>query len=424
MKLLKTEKTEKTVTLTVTLSKDEFEVAKDEAFNVERLQYNVEEFTNPQIARNSMEEVYGKNTFTDHAVKICCNQAFEILSKEQNIKVVPIPTTEISDTSEDEITITITAPIYPKMSLKAYKGIEVSKIEPEKVGDDAIDEQLQEMAKQLAEVTEVSRKSKEGDTLNFDFEGFVDGVAFDGGKAQGFDLILGSNQFIPGFEEQLIGTNAGQDLDVLVTFPAEYHAKELASKETVFKCHVNAVKEMIAPEINDEFAKKASGLDTLAEFKADIKVKLEERSQYEADIKFEDAVGMVLLSNLEGEIPQAMIEKQIDRLVQDFNQKVESQGISVEEYLKMNNLDMEKLRALFAPQAEHEIKTGFALEIVVQEENIDITDEEFEAEIQNLAIIFKVDVDEIKRRVPADSLRTDALKTKALSFVFKTAIKK
>lgn len=418
MELLKNEKTEKsTITLTVQVSKEEFETANNKAFAQNSKKLNVDGFRKGKVPRQIIEKMYGKEVFFDEAINLCYPQAFELAIKEAKIMPIAQPKVEVSQMDEKGIVFTIIAPVYPEMTLKSYKGLEVEEVKPAKVDAKSVNAEIENMAKKLSRIESVSRKAKKNDTVNFNFEGFVDGVAFAGGKADGFDLVLGSNQFIPGFEDQLIGVKAGQDLDVTVTFPETYHVEDLASKEAVFKCNINVVKETILPALDDEFAKDVSEFDTFADLKADITAKLKEKNQATADNRFEEATMVELVSNLEGEIPEAMIEQQLDRVVEDFSYRIQMQGVSLEDYLKMNDMEMKAFRSLFALQAEQQIKTQLALEVVVRQEKIDITEDDLKTEIEQIAKEYNMEVERVKEVVPESKLKSDILLVRAATFV-------
>lgn len=306
-----------------------------------------------------------------------------------------------------------------KVTLKGYRGIEVEKPEIPEIDPQAVEGELEQMAQQMATVEVVDRAAKTGDMVNFDFEGFVDDVAFEGGKGEEYDLLLGSGQFIPGFEEQLVGTVAGQNVDVNVTFPTEYHSPELAGKASVFKCLVHAVKEMVAPTIDDEFAKKVSQgeINTLDELKVAIKEHMEEYHKDAAENELQNKVFDILAENIEGDIPEEVINKQAEAVLEDMKRRIESQGISMEQYLDMGGMDLDGLKEMAIPQAIQQIKIQLALDIVVREENIQMTQEEIDEEIENLAKNYNIEVNQVKATVSMETLLSDMLLKKAADFV-------
>ena len=282
--------------------------------------------------------------------------------------------------------------------------------------------ELNRLAQRNARTETVDRKAKKNDTVDIDFEGFVDGVAFEGGKAEHHALTLGSGTFIPGFEDQLIGCKAGDEKDVVVTFPEEYHAKELAGKEAVFKCKVHKVEETILPEIDDEFAKDVSDTcETLDDLKKEISERLKKERQEAADHAFEEKVLDAVIENMKADIPQAMIESQIDSIVQDFSYRLQMQGMQLDQYLKMSGTEMGAFRAMFREQAEHQVKSRLVLEKVAELENIAVSDTELEEEYAKMAEQYGMEVDKVKSIVSAEALTGDLKISNALEFLKKNA---
>ena len=272
----------------------------------------------------------------------------------------------------------------------------------------------------MIEITD--RAAQTDDVVNFDYEGFVDGVAFDGGKAEGHDLKLGSGQFIPGFEDQLVGHNIGEDFDVNVTFPEEYHASELAGKAATFKCHLNAIKFNELPELDDEFARDASEFDTLDEYKADIKAKIVERNNKAADADVEEQIIAALIEKLEADIPEAMFEAETENFVRDYDSRLRMQGLDLATYFKYTGLDLDTIRKQMRPDAERQVKTRLALEKIAALENIAISDEETEAEYARLAEAYGMEADQVKAAVPAEALADDLKVKKAVDLVKENAV--
>lgn len=426
MELLKSEEQEKGVLgLKVKLTKEEFDVFYDKIIEQKAKKMDIKDFTEGKNVRQTIEESCNKEVLFKEVFTVCYNQAIDFAKEESGIEFMSQPNIDDFEMTEDEGVILIfSAIIYPKMSIKKYKGLEVSKVEPTEVTDESVNAEIKGLAEKYITIESVDRSACVNDTINFDFEGFIDGVAFEGGKALGFDLVLGSKQFIEGFEEQLIGSSSNQDIDVIVTFPANYQAEELASKEAVFKCHINDVKESILPEINDEFVKKVTGIDTLDGLKADIQVRLKQYHQAVANSKRQDLVISQLVSNLEGEVPKAMLERQLEYLVGDFFNKITSEGLVVEEYLQANNLDIKTVYQEYEPLAEYNIKAQLALRAVVFEENLDITDEEMEQEIKNLAEAYNIEEELVRNTVPMSTLKSDKLIKSATEIVLNNAIDK
>lgn len=423
MELLKQEKTAKsTVTLTVKVSKEEFEQANTKAFAQNSKKLNIPGFRKGKAPRQMIEKMYGKEIFFDEAINICYPSAFELAMKESKVAPIARPTADVSEMNEEGVTFTIVVPVYPEMSLKSYKGIEAVKEEIIVADDEAVNLELAEVSKKLSRIETVDRAVENGDIVNFDFEGFIDGVAFPGGKADGFDLEIGSGQFIPGFEEQIISQTIDNDFEVKVAFPETYHSEDLAGKEAVFKCKINLVKQSICPELDDEFAKDASDFDTLAEYKKDIADKITEKNKTAVENRFEENIMAGLVENLEGEIPDAMMEQQLDRIVEDFSYRIQMQGVSIDDYLKMNSMEMSAFRNLFSIQAEQQLKTKLALEVVAAKENLTVTDEELNSEFENMAKTYNMEIDKVKTAVPVEALKSDLLLNKSAAFVRENAV--
>jgi len=305
----------------------------------------------------------------------------------------------------------------PELTVKAYKGLEAEKAAVE-VTDAEVLAELTKMAQRNARQVTVERAAKAGDSVNIDFEGFANGVAFEGGKAENYELMLGSGTFIPGFEEQIDGHVAGDEFDVEVTFPAEYQAEELAGKPATFKCKLHEVHEIQLPELDDEFAKDVSEFDTLDEYKADLKSKMTEMAAQNAERAFEETLMGKLVEGLEGEVPEVMVEKEVDFIVNDYAMNIAMQsGMKFEDYLSMSGMNIDMFRSMFKAMAETRVKTRLALEAVVRAENIEVSDEEVEAEYNKMAEQYNMDVEAVKAQVSAAGLKMDLAVAKATEFV-------
>ncbi|RHT50020.1 trigger factor [Butyricicoccus sp. AM29-23AC] len=322
---------------------------------------------------------------------------------------------------EGGLTIIAKVPVEPEVELGEYKGIEAEK-ETVKVLQADVKAELNRMAQRFARTETVERKAKKNDTVDIDFEGFVDGVAFEGGKAEHHELTLGSGAFIPGFEDQLIGCKAGDEKDVVVTFPKEYHAEELAGKEATFKCKVHKVEETILPTLDDEFAKDVSDTcETLDDLKKEITDRLKNERQEAADAAFEEKLLDVVIAGMKADIPEAMIDSQVDTIVQDFGYRLQMQGMGLEQYLKMTNTEMGAFRAMFKDQAERQVKTRLALQKVADQENITVSEQEIADEYAKMAEQYKMDVEKIKTIVAESALSGDLRISNALEFIKKNA---
>ena len=423
MELKNTEKQEHSVVaLTIEITKAEFEAAKDKAFKKTGKNITVPGFRKGKAPRKMIEKLYGEGVFFEEAFNIIYPDAMEMAVEKSGIKPVGRADVDLGDPAEEGgLTIIAKVPVEPEVELGEYKGIEVEK-ETVKVLQADVKAELNRMAQRNARTETVERKAKKNDTVDIDFEGFVDGVAFEGGKAEHHELTLGSGAFIPGFEDQLIGCKAGDEKDVVVTFPEEYHAKELAGKEATFKCKVHKVEETILPEIDDEFAKDVSDTcETLDDLKKEITERLKAERQEAADNAFEEKVLDAVIDGMKADIPAAMIDAQVDTIVQDFGYRLQMQGMGLEQYLKMTDTEMGAFRAMFKDQAERQVKTRLALQKVVELEGITVSDEELEEEYAKMAEQYKMEVEKVKAIVSKEALEGDLKISNALEFIKKNA---
>ena len=423
MELKNTEKQEHSVVaLTIEITKAEFEAAKDKAFKKSGKNITVPGFRKGKAPRKMIEKLYGEGVFFEEAFNIIYPDAMEMAVEKSGIKPVGRADVDLGDPAEEGgLTIIAKVPVEPEVELGEYKGIEVEK-ETVKVLQADVKAELNRMAQRNARTETVERKAKKNDTVDIDFEGFVDGVAFEGGKAEHHELTLGSGAFIPGFEDQLIGCKAGDEKDVVVTFPEEYHAKELAGKEATFKCKVHKVEETILPEIDDEFAKDVSDTcETLDDLKKEITERLKAERQEAADNAFEEKVLDAVIDGMKADIPAAMIDSQVDTIVQDFGYRLQMQGMGLEQYLKMTGTEMGAFRAMFQSQAERQVKTRLALQKVVELEGITVSDKELEEEYAKMAEQYKMEVEKVKAIVSKEALEGDLKISNALEFIKKNA---
>ena len=423
MELKNTEKQEHSVVaLTIEITKAEFEAAKDKAFKKTGKNITVTGFRKGKAPRKMIEKLYGEGVFFEEAFNIIYPDAMEMAVEKSGIKPVGRADVDLGDPAEEGgLTIIAKVPVEPEVELGEYKGIEVEK-ETVKVLQADVKAELNRMAQRNARTETVERKAKKNDTVDIDFEGFVDGVPFEGGKAEHHELTLGSGAFIPGFEDQLIGCKAGDEKDVVVTFPEEYHAKELAGKEATFKCKVHKVEETILPEIDDEFAKDVSDTcETLDDLKKEITERLKAERQEAADNAFEEKVLDAVIDGMKADIPAAMIDAQVDTIVQDFGYRLQMQGMGLEQYLKMTGTEMGAFRAMFKDQAERQVKTRLALQKVVELEGITVSDKELEEEYAKMAEQYKMEVEKVKAIVSKEALEGDLKISNALEFIKKNA---
>ena len=421
MKLTNVEKKEKNqVALSIVVAADVFEAACEKSYRKNVRNINIQGFRQGKAPRKIIEKLYGPEVFYDDAMNECIPDAYEAAVAEAGLKVVSQPSITEVDVKDGEFLFTAVVFVKPEVSVKDYKGIEAEKEEVAVSAED-VEAELARMQTRNARQVSVEREAKKGDVVNLDFEGFVDGVAFEGGKGEKFDLELGSGMFIPGFEEQLEGKNVGDECDVNVTFPEEYNEKSLAGKPAVFKCKINEIKENQKPELDDEFAKDVSEFDTIAELKADIEKKMVESKQSSADTAFQERVMDKVIENMEAEIPDAMVETQLDRVAEDFSYRLAMQGMEFESYLKMTGMTMEQFRSVFAPQALRQVKIRLALEKIAELEGMDITEEDLNAEFDKLADNNKMDIAKVKELLAAEDLNADMLCQKANDFVIANA---
>ena len=422
MELKNTEKLEHSVVaLTIEITKAEFEAAKDKAFKKSGKNITVPGFRKGKAPRKMIEKLYGEGVFFEEAFNILYPQAMDMAVEKSGIKMVGRADVDLGEPAEEGgLTIIAKVPVEPEVELGEYKGIEAEK-ETVKVLQADVKAELNRMAQRFARTETVERKAKKNDTVDIDFEGFVDGVAFEGGKAEHHELTLGSGAFIPGFEDQLIGCKAGDEKDVVVTFPKEYHAEELAGKEATFKCKVHKVEETILPTLDDEFAKDVSDTcETLDDLKKEITERLKSERQEAADAAFEKLLDVVI-AGMKADIPEAMIDSQVDSIVQDFGYRLQMQGMGLEQYLKMTNTEMGAFRAMFKDQAERQVKTRLALQKVADLENITVSEQEIADEYAKMAEQYKMDVEKIKTIVAESALSGDLRISNALEFIKKNA---
>ncbi len=423
MELKNTEKQEHSVVaLTIEITKAEFEAAKDKAFKKTGKNITVPGFRKGHAPRKMIEKLYGEGVFFEEAFNIIYPDAMEMAVEKSGIKPVGRADVDLGDPAEEGgLTIIAKVPVEPEVELGEYKGIEVEK-ETVKVPAADVKAELNRLAQRNARTETVDRKAKKNDTVDIDFEGSIDGVPFDGGKAEHHMLTLGSGAFIPGFEDQLIGCKAGDEKDVVVTVPEEYNARELAGKEAVFKCKVHKVEETILPELDDEFAKDVSDTcETLDDLKKEISDRLKKERQEAADRAFEDKLMDVVIEGMKADIPQAMVESQIDSFVQDFGYRLQMQGMTLEQYIKMTGTEMGAFRAMFRDQADRQVKTRLALEKVAELENIAVSDKELDEEYAKMAEQYGMEVDKVKSIVSAEALSGDLKISNALELIKKNA---
>ena len=415
------EKLEKSkVVLTIEVGAEAFEAAVNKAYLKMRGKMQIPGFRPGKAPRKMIEKLYGVEIFYEEAVNIVLPDAYESAVKEQALDVVGYPDVELVECGAEGVTFKATVSVYPEVKLGQYKGLEAPKAEVKVMAAD-VNARLKEMAERNARMQSVERAVKKGDTANIDFEGFDNGVAFDGGKGENFDLEIGSGSFVPGFEEQLIGMTAGEEKDIDITFPENY-TPELAGKPVVFHVKVNEVKVKEVPAIDDEFAKDVSEFDTLKELKADLKKKITAERKEAAQRAFEDALMQKVADGIECEIPQEMIDLQADRMLDGFKQQMASQGIPFEQYLQMTGSTEAEFKAQAYGPAAEQVKMDLAVEAIIKAEGLDASEEEIEAEIKNVSEKYGMDLETVKKFLPAEQVKEQVVREKVIKVVADSAV--
>ena len=415
------EKLEKSrVALTIEASAEEFEAAVNKAYLKMRGKINVPGFRVGKAPRKIIEKMYGEEVFYEEAVNIILPDAYEDAVKEQKLDVVGYPEVELESCTKDGVVFKCTVAVYPEVKLGQYKGLEAPKAEV-KVAAADVNARLKEMADRNSRLVSVERAVKKGDTADIDFEGFDNGVAFDGGKGENFDLEIGSGSFVPGFEEQLIGMKAGEEKDIDITFPENY-APELAGKPVVFHVKVNEVKVKEVPAIDDEFAKDVSEFDTLKELKADIKKKMTAERTEAAQRAFEDVLMAKVAEGVEAEIPHEMVELQAERMMEQFKQQLAAQGIPFDQYLQMTGTTEADFRKQADGPAAEQVKMDLAVEAIVKADGLEATDEDVENELKNVAEKYGMDLETVKKYLRPEDVKEQVIREKAVKVVADSAV--
>ena len=415
------EKLEKSrVALTIEASAEEFEAAVNKAYLKMRGKINVPGFRVGKAPRKIIEKMYGEEVFYEEAVNIILPDAYEDAVKEQKLDVVGYPEVELESCTKDGVVFKCTVAVYPEVKLGQYKGLEAPKAEV-KVAAADVNARLKEMADRNSRLVSVERAVKKGDTADIDFEGFDNGVAFDGGKGENFDLEIGSGSFVPGFEDQLVGMNAGEEKDIDITFPENY-APELAGKPVVFHVKVNEVKVKEVPAIDDEFAKDVSEFDTLKELKADIKKKMTAERTEAAQRAFEDVLMAKVAEGVEAEIPHEMVELQAERMMEQFKQQLAAQGIPFDQYLQMTGTTEADFRKQADGPAAEQVKMDLAVEAIIKAEGLEATDEDVENELKNVAEKYGMDLETVKKYLRPEDVKEQVIREKAVKVVADSAV--
>lgn len=423
MEIISNNKTEaNTVEVEIKVSPEEFEAAVQAAYLKKRKNISIPGFRKGKATRKMIEAQYGEGVFYEDAVNGMYQKVVADAAEELKLDVVDVPDTEVTEVSkENGVSFKVKYTVKPEVTISGYKGLKLEK--PVKtITDEDVDKEVERVRNNNARIIDVTdRAAQNGDTVIFDFEGFCDGKAFDGGKAEKFSLELGSGRFIPGFEDQIVGKNIGEDFDVNVTFPEDYNASELAGKPAVFKCRIHEIKGKELAALDDEFAKDVSEFDTLDEYKADIKAKLTENASKQAEGALDDEMAEKLADILEAEVPEAMYEHRIADMIREWEYRNRYAGINLDTYLKYTGLTIDQFKESFKKPAEVQVKLRLALEKIAELENIEATEEELEKHYKELSEEHKMDIEKVKSVVPADSLKVDLRIQKAFDFVKENA---
>ena len=418
MNLISCEKLEKSmVELQFSIDAETFKAAVNNAFKREGKKYAIPGFRKGKAPRHMIEKMYGSDIFHYDAVNDLFPEAYEAAVKEAKINVVGRPDPEVVSMSEaDGVVLKVKVAVKPEVELGEYAGLTVTK-EAKNVNEADVDAEVKRMQDRNGRLLTREGAAENGDTVDIDFEGFVDGKAFEGGKAEHYSLVLGSGSFIPGFEDQVVGHSAGEEFDVNVKFPEEYGAAELAGKDATFKIKLHEVKYKELPALDDDFAKDVSEYDTLDELKDSIRNNIKTNLDKQAEQKVENDLMDQVIANMKADIPDAMVDSRIDELVQDFEYRISQQGLKLADYLKYMGMNIEQFRAQFKEQADKQVKMRLAMEAIVAKEGITASDAEFEEEVKRIADAYKMEADKVKSIVDAAAVKADLAINKAIDFV-------
>lgn len=411
-----------TYELVVNVDGETFEKAINTVYKRQVKNISIQGFRKGKAPRKVVEKMYGSEVFYEDAMQDCYPEALYEASKEAEVEIVKVESLEAVEAGKDGFTFKATVIVKPDMEINDYLGIEVTKKSTE-VTDELVDEEIEKVRDRNSRmVTVEDRAAQDGDVAVIDFEGFVDGEAFEGGKAENYNLKLGSGNFIPGFEEQIIGHITDEEFTITVTFPEDYQAEELKGKEAEFKIKLHEIKAKELPEVDDDFVKDVSEKETLDEYKEELKETIAKRLTEEADKDVDDQIANKLMELLEGEIPEAMYDNQASEMVRDFEMRLRAQGMDMNTYMQYMGMDVNGLKGMYKEEAEKRVKLRLALETVAKKENIEVTDADLDEEYQKMADAYKMEIDKVKAAVPADSLTEDVKVEKALKLVKDKAV--
>ena len=422
MKVNSVEKNGNKATVVVEIDKELMESGVNKAYMKARKSIMIPGFRKGKAPRKMIESMYGAHVFYEDGLEEIFPEIYDFaIAHQEGFKAVGRPNlTDMQISDDNVVTLTLTTEIYPEVTLGQYKGLEVEKPEVT-VSDAQVQAELDRMAQNVASTENVERPAEMGDTANIDFEGFDNGVPFEGGKGDNFDLKLGSGQFVPGFEEQIVGMNAGEEKDIDITFPEDYH-KDLAGKSVVFHVKLNKLTVTNVPALDDEFAKDVSEFDTLEELKADVRAKALEQAQKQADSAFEQNAVEKAAENTTVDMPKALVEKELDTQMERFAYQLQMSGYSMDQYAKMMGGDVNTMRNAFRPAAEKQAKISVTLEKIVEDEGLTVTDEEIEEEFKSLAEQYQLELDKVKEMVPVDEITGSLTTRKAVKVIVDSAV--
>lgn len=411
-----------TYELEITVDGETFGAAVNRVYKKQVKNINIPGFRKGKAPKHIIEKFYGAEVFFDDAMQDCYPEALEAAVKEAGLELVKVETLEAVEAGKDGFTFKATIIVAPEVTIDNYKGIEVTAKSTE-VTDELINDEIEKVRDRNSRMVTVSdRPAQNDDVAVIDFEGFVDGVAFEGGKGENFNLKLGSGQFIPGFEEQIVGHSTDEEFTITVTFPEDYQAEDLAGKESEFKIKLHEIKAKELPVVDDEFVKDVSDKETLDEYKAELKETIAKRLEDEKTADIDNQLVDKLVELVEGEIPEAMYDNKVADMTREFDMRLRSQGMDLNTYMQYMGMDMEGLKAMYKPEAEKRVKVRLALEKIAQIEEIAVDDEALEAEYNKLAEAYKTDVDKVKELIAAEDLALDVKVDKAMQLVRESAV--
>ena len=409
------------------ISAEEFEAGIVKAYQKEKGKFVVDGFRKGKVPRKIIEARFGEDVFFEEAINLILQEEYPKAVDELGLAVINRPDLDIDGIKKGEgFVVNVTVEVYPEIEVKDYKGVEIEKIS-EELDEDAVEKELEALQKRNARLVSVDREAQDGDTVIIDYAGFVGEDQFEGGTAENHSLKLGSGAFIPGFEEQLIGKKAGEEVEVKVTFPEEYHAPDLAGKEAVFKCKVHEVKAEELPKLDDDFASDVSEFDTLDEFKKDLQEKLEESARKTAVQRMQDAAVRAVVDANDFDIPEVIVDDEIQAMIRDFDRQLSYQGLNIQQFMQFSGKEMEEIKKEFKEDAEKRAKTKMVIEAVAKKENFEVTDEEIEEDLQKMADLYKMELSKIKE-ILGDSHKEATIMElkmrKAVDFIYDNAVVK